>query len=226
MKKKIAFTLAEVLITIGIIGLVAALTLPALIQKQEKLSISSSLKKFYSAMSQAIMLSESNNGPVKYWYRPNYVYDPDVGYDYGKYNAEAKIVLDKYLLPYLKYLKTDEGRLPGTTPEGGTISGAFPTVYFADGSTMQIKLGSCFDMYFDANGAKKPNLYGRDRFIFYFCYVTGESMYGKNKFFGPVYPGNLSTRDDALKKCKDSPSYCAYLLYKFDNWEFKKDYPW
>ena len=32
-QKKHAFTLAEVLITLGIIGIVAALTLPALIQK-------------------------------------------------------------------------------------------------------------------------------------------------------------------------------------------------
>ena len=226
MKKKKAFTLAEVLITLGIIGVVAALTLPILIQKQQKIAISSSLKKFYSAMSQAILLSENDNGPVKYWYRPNYEYDPDVGYDYGKYNAESKIVLDKYLLPYLKYLKVDDGRIPGTTPEGGYISGAFPTVYFADGATMQIKLGSCFDMYFDANGAKKPNVYGKDRFIFYFCYITGESYFGKNRFFGPAYPGNLTTRAEALEKCKSAPSYCAYLLYKFDNWEFKEDYPW
>ncbi len=32
-KRRIAFTLAEVLITLGIIGVVAAMTLPALIQK-------------------------------------------------------------------------------------------------------------------------------------------------------------------------------------------------
>ena len=35
MVKK-AFTLAEVLITLGIIGVVAAMTLPALIQKQQE----------------------------------------------------------------------------------------------------------------------------------------------------------------------------------------------
>lgn len=38
MKEK-AFTLAEVLITLGIIGIVAALTLPTIVQKQNKKSI-------------------------------------------------------------------------------------------------------------------------------------------------------------------------------------------
>ena len=36
MGKKLAFTLAEVLITLGIIGVVAALTLPALISNYKK----------------------------------------------------------------------------------------------------------------------------------------------------------------------------------------------
>ncbi len=37
MFKKLAFTLAEVLITIGIIGIVAAMTLPALIKERNRL---------------------------------------------------------------------------------------------------------------------------------------------------------------------------------------------
>lgn len=36
MKKKLAFTLAEVLITLGIIGVVAAMTIPNLIASNEK----------------------------------------------------------------------------------------------------------------------------------------------------------------------------------------------
>ena len=42
---KKAFTLAEVLITLGIIGVVAAMTLPALIQKQHRKETSVKLKK-------------------------------------------------------------------------------------------------------------------------------------------------------------------------------------
>ena len=35
MKKRVAFTLAEVLITLGIIGIIAAMTIPQLIQNYE-----------------------------------------------------------------------------------------------------------------------------------------------------------------------------------------------
>ena len=45
MSKRIAFTLAEVLITLGIIGVVAALTIPTLIQKYEKQVYITQLKK-------------------------------------------------------------------------------------------------------------------------------------------------------------------------------------
>ena len=43
-----AFTLAEVLITLGIIGIVAAMTLPAIIQKQQDKITVTKLKKMYS----------------------------------------------------------------------------------------------------------------------------------------------------------------------------------
>ena len=47
-KRRVAFTLAEVLITLGVIGVVAALTLPTLIKNHEKHVIETQLKKTYS----------------------------------------------------------------------------------------------------------------------------------------------------------------------------------
>ena len=52
---KEGFTLAEVLITLGIIGVVAALTLPSLIQKNNNKVVETRLKKFYSTMNQALL---------------------------------------------------------------------------------------------------------------------------------------------------------------------------
>lgn len=52
---KPAFTLAEVLITLGIIGIVAAMTLPSILQKRERLSTVVALKKFYSSFQNAII---------------------------------------------------------------------------------------------------------------------------------------------------------------------------
>ena len=62
-KKKSAFTLAEVLITLGIIGVVAALTtIPAMINNTHNKELETGLKKAYSTLSQAIMLYENDNG--------------------------------------------------------------------------------------------------------------------------------------------------------------------
>ena len=54
MKKKNAFTLAEVLITLGIIGIVAAMTLPILINKYEKKVTVTKLKKEYVMFNEAM----------------------------------------------------------------------------------------------------------------------------------------------------------------------------
>lgn len=58
---ELAFTLAEVLITLGVIGVVAALTLPALIQNHKKVSTAAKLKKFSSTMEQAILAEKAEN---------------------------------------------------------------------------------------------------------------------------------------------------------------------
>ena len=54
--RKSAFTLAEVLITLGIIGVVAAMTLPALKQKLDERANITMLKKFYSEFTNATNL--------------------------------------------------------------------------------------------------------------------------------------------------------------------------
>ena len=59
--RKIAFTLAEVLITLGIIGVVAALTLPSVIERHQKLETVTKLKKAYSTLSQAIERAKVDN---------------------------------------------------------------------------------------------------------------------------------------------------------------------
>lgn len=62
-----AFTMAEVLITLGVIGIVAAMTLPTVITKYRKQVTVTSLKKFYTVMAQAIEQSSLDNGSPEYW---------------------------------------------------------------------------------------------------------------------------------------------------------------
>lgn len=50
---KQAFTLAEVLITLGIVGVIAAMTLPALINQTQGKELETGLKKAYSILQAA-----------------------------------------------------------------------------------------------------------------------------------------------------------------------------
>ena len=57
MTKRFGFTLAEVLITLGIIGVVAAMTMPTLMNSTQGAQYKAAYKKALSALSQAITLN-------------------------------------------------------------------------------------------------------------------------------------------------------------------------
>lgn len=61
---KNAFTLAEVLVTLGIIGIVAAMTMPALIANHQKKATAVKLARFYTIMSQAVLRWQSDDGII------------------------------------------------------------------------------------------------------------------------------------------------------------------
>ncbi len=58
--KKCAFTLAEVLITLGIIGVVAAITIPSLMAATQEASLVPKVKKTYSTLAQALKLASND----------------------------------------------------------------------------------------------------------------------------------------------------------------------
>ena len=64
---KKAFTLAEVLITLGIIGVVAAMTIPTLINAQQEKATITKLKKTYSVLQQALLSAQQEYGDVPSW---------------------------------------------------------------------------------------------------------------------------------------------------------------
>lgn len=58
MKK--AFTIAEVLITLGIIGIVASMTIPQLIKNYQLKVYETAFKKSYSNLSKAYLMTKMN----------------------------------------------------------------------------------------------------------------------------------------------------------------------
>ena len=104
MKHKIlnAFTLAEVLITLAIIGVVAVLTVPSLIQRYQEKATVTKLKKAYSLLNQAYQMAVIDHGTYDQWGMINAEYDEEgnmTNQDEFK-NSYANIW--KILAPYLK----------------------------------------------------------------------------------------------------------------------------
>ena len=62
MKKFFAFTLAEVLITLGVIGVVAALTIPTLISQHQKKVYVTQFEKAYNTITNAFRLMQAETG--------------------------------------------------------------------------------------------------------------------------------------------------------------------
>lgn len=61
-KKHAAFTLAEVLITLGVIGIIAAMTIPTIMTAYKKHVVETRLARTYSIITQTIKLAEENYG--------------------------------------------------------------------------------------------------------------------------------------------------------------------
>lgn len=62
INKTIGFTLAEVLITLGIIGIVAAMTLPVLVNKSKDRELEVRTKKLFQKLNRRLFLLSKNLG--------------------------------------------------------------------------------------------------------------------------------------------------------------------
>lgn len=178
MMKFRAFTLAEVLITLGIIGVVAAMTIPALISNYNERVTVTKVKKMYSVLSQAVKLAMVENGEVNQW---------DLG---DTYNIESAEKLWLYLKPHLRIAhecgdNKDCYSSAGVKSLSGNNYGANyndDTKYFklitADGSVLWFRTGSkcstpeggyqnhCGIIWYDIDGVKGANTFGKDIFVF------------------------------------------------------------
>ena len=171
---KSAFTLAEVLITLGIIGVVAAMTLPALIQKNNAKSLEVAFKKAYSNLYNAFNQVIAEGYPV---YVLNPTEDrPDGGVDtnsefaqqvYSKYK-KLKLITDKEKAEYNKVAKNFTKTSVMKAPRCSQFMVGSEAFITPDGSALSI-LQNCNGLWFtiDTNGIKKgPNALGHDIFIF------------------------------------------------------------
>ena len=228
LKKKAAFTLAEVLITLGIIGIVAAMTLPMLIAKYQKLVTVTQLKRTYSLLSNAYQMAVKDYGDSVYW-----------DYPVTDENLQRVITNDKFLeryyLPYLQHQKKKSGLYKAYNFNGQDIQ--YDNIH-SRGSSFRLSDGSCLTLWSnnqyvvlttDLNCEKGPNIYGRDIFDIFELYY----MNNKKPFIAGLDAFNSFSREQIINNsgCKahtygDGKQAACFAIIMYDGWQIKDDYPW
>ena len=173
-----AFTLSEVLITLGIIGIIAAMTLPALTGKYQQKVLASQFKKAYANLQTAINTVNSENGIPYECYTIRY------GIDY--HIAECKDFWENVLKQYQIVNTCEHNKLhcrpvyktkAQVLAEGGTVINNACSHPINEQTGYNLNDGSILYIYnypnynhnslffgLDVNGLKGPNKWGYDLF--------------------------------------------------------------
>lgn len=221
-----AFTLAEVLITLGIIGVVAAMTIPTLIANTQKQEYTTSLKKAYTEFNQALtQLSIDNGSPndiskltdtqmykiVNYFKTAKICGTPNnlgcfpVDGTNDKYDGSGSITYYDNTTDgtvYYKFLTTD-----GMAFAMGVYNGCGNNSTGALGYMTQ----NCGYVVVDVNGLKGPNYMGRDTFWFWITNGKGATLYpnggmddhtfGYNYWWKAPTPNRCTSGDKSGRFC-------------------------
>ncbi len=192
LKRKAAFTLAEVLITLGVIGIVAAMTMPTLISKHEKKVYGTKLIQTYSILNQGFraylgqnetdLLSQTpafdsiHNSAVSSCDPENWDNPACKEFVDEMSKIFNGIHLNKTGVVTYKYLKANgtgtRGPWSFTLNNGAVMYIGVSKNYNTTGRLAQVKqygtklTTSVAYLDIDINGAKKPNRWGRDFFEF------------------------------------------------------------
>ncbi len=218
--KRQAFTLAETLITLGIIGVVAAITIPMLQTKLQEIQTVSRLKETYSILSQAIKLAGEDYGYPEEWGLT------------GR-NAESTQIIAPKIIPYIK-VAVDCGlgsvnndkcfpdstlRLNGTSSSSSTFDSKKYYISLLNGTSVAIESAAIVNdiyMYFlvDTNGTAKPNTWGKDIFEFSYRPILGLVPSG--------HPDFNNTYKETCANISGTGYGCAYYVLNFGTMDYLK----
>ena len=231
---KKAFTLAEVLITLGIIGVVAAMTLPNLVANYRSKVAVTQLKKMYSVLSEALLFTVQRDGDYS---SLSVIGDSLENVESWYYDA---------LKPYLKitqecfnkagcWADTGTKLLNGGTPkyDSGNKGIGYGIVVFntIDGYSVSVDTyragsdgefwgvgidsGAFIVIYVDINGKKLPNVIGKDTFAFVFS----------DRGFVPA--GRNKSDEEINSDCsKNGQGYYCFEKIMRNGWEIDKNNVW
>lgn len=221
--KKVAFTLAEVLITLGIIGVIAALTIPTLINKYNQHVFNTQFKKAYSTISNAHAAARNEWGtvPVCYYKRDSltgeavttdcndfsslFLEQFKIGTECGL-NAMANGCIPKYKgaeqvkqenNPHMSEEDINNAMV-GCTNVSTSALRRYPAFILNDGTIIMPAAGSnteriSVNLIVDINGKKAPNKWGYDIFYFYTYFNNSKFSLETDGGCMPIEKGGRST---------------------------------
>lgn len=239
-RKKFGFTLAEVLITLGIIGVVASMTIPSLLTDISNKKLKTQFLKTYGDLNQAAKLFYTNEGAS--------VHDVDMTYTHSGWRSDE--VLKKYMSYFKGYNEKPRNQAYDFWREYDArqnitqrnLDGSVTTQYPCDQSFVSLDInGRIFatddhvmahlnqnypfgpKICVDINGIAPPNRMGYDRFVFVFT-ADNEVV----PYTGYLWNGIASnvdvTKDDEIKNISkycsktentNTPAHtCAYFALK------------
>ena len=212
VKFNIGFTLSEVLITLGIIGVVVAMTIPNLMTAFAKHRVETQLVKFYSTMNQAMRMSVADNDTPEGWITTGKSYS---------YNEVVEF-LETYILPYLKHSGYEEC----------TKKQIFVCVVLLSGGILRFSIDSNGgDVLYYIDG-DITNVTPRNKFQFQFSKVGSvDGTINSQNYIEPYIYGWDGTREGLTKgtwACVKNCSNCGYCtkLIQLNSWKIPSDYPW
>lgn len=217
--KKLAFTLAEVLVTLGIIGVVAAMTMPTLVSNHQKKVYVTQLKKVYTELTQALSRYKNDNNAINIM---------EAG------NMTTTNCSEKFLQKYFNVTgtcttcfdysaKTINGtaiEIPDPNTTTGVILPSGAVIKMIVNGKVASELYAVF--YIDTNGQKGPNTFGRDLFILASDIdgkVDDPSFLAGKRYSQPGTDENV-IREQTSKDCFTSNGGCFSKIL-MDSWEMK-----
>ena len=223
MKNFKAFTLAEVLITLGIIGVVASLTMPSVISNQNEKKTVTRVKKAYSTLQQAYLRAEQDFGTPDGWEAT------------GMYNSTSHILTARKFIPYLNVVKDCTGlnmtEVVKSCTKDYADTASYASIKIADGTTVIFRrwnaqcnwrYGStpalqsvCGTVIVDINATNKPNISGKDIFTFY---LTKQGLYPVGTTFDSLsvsrYCNSSREFGQAYGDYTNGTACTAWVLYR------------
>lgn len=237
--RKMAFTLAEVLITLGIIGVVVAMTMPSLIANYQKKVTANRLKKSYSLIGQSLKQMQAANEGIeprympfvyKKWEHPSYL-DLDMFVDeFSNYIGHVKVTKTnkKQSDPFIMCMPEGTNKVYRNAFNkeltGGLVAPPAYVYELKDGSCLGImkrggwNWGDDGYLYFwvDIDGNAGANKLGRDLFLF---------QYDPDGVYKPVEGWQRTCRENNSNNGWNVGVSCSKYIMD-SNWEIPKIYPW